>query len=437
MSNTKEVAIIDFTKFDIAQLPELKGKKKEITAVIKANPVVEVTDNASYELAKKSRTAVRTLRTSLQEEQKNVKKRIKEFVLDVVENEYDSLIESVKTDENARQKPVTDWEEKKEQERLEKARLEQERIDSIKTKIKEFRDYWENIFITLSFLDIENIREDYSVAVVEFDRDALAEFDVLFTDAVNYIDKLLESRIKTLEEQEQIRIDQAKLKIQNDIADWFRIWNTRIIKVETSAICQELFKGFNDEKPLNCGEFQSEFGEKRSQLVSTFETRIEMLKNHENQQIAQEKFLAEKRDFEEKQAEAKYQERIKQLTDLGIDIAVFELEHKGDPRWMNLKTSAKIESDSDWNETILWVKMQISKRNEVQINHNSAEEPISIEDAFKDFKSANNQDAPTNTQEVEFKENWGGIELLYLDSTSNLNVFEWLSENYNVPTPKN
>jgi len=61
-----QVAVIDFTKFDIQQLPELHGKKEEIKKVIEANPVVKITDNASYELAKKSRTAVKTLRTSLE-----------------------------------------------------------------------------------------------------------------------------------------------------------------------------------------------------------------------------------------------------------------------------------------------------------------------------------------------------------------------------------
>ena len=81
----QELAVIDFTQFSVAQLPELKGKKEEIASIIEANPIVEIVDNATYESAKKSRTAVKTLRTGLEKEQKDVKKKIKEHVLDVVD----------------------------------------------------------------------------------------------------------------------------------------------------------------------------------------------------------------------------------------------------------------------------------------------------------------------------------------------------------------
>lgn len=55
MATTKkqELAVIDFTQFSVAQLPELKGKKEEIASIIEANPIVEIVDNATYESAKK------------------------------------------------------------------------------------------------------------------------------------------------------------------------------------------------------------------------------------------------------------------------------------------------------------------------------------------------------------------------------------------------
>jgi hypothetical protein len=106
----QELAVIDFEKFSIAQLPELQGKKEEIASVIKANPIVEIVDNSTYELAKKSRTAVKTLRTGLEKEQKDVKKKIKEFVLDVVDGEYSNLVTDVKSAEKQRQDPIDVWE---------------------------------------------------------------------------------------------------------------------------------------------------------------------------------------------------------------------------------------------------------------------------------------------------------------------------------------
>jgi hypothetical protein len=64
------------------------------------------------------------------------------------------------------------------------------------------------------------------------------------------------------------------------------------------------------------------------------------------------------------------------LTDLGIDMAVFELEHEGDPRWMNLKNSAQMESDSDWEETLAWVDMQLSKRDKASSDEWLKNNPI-------------------------------------------------------------
>ena len=166
----QELAVIDFTQFSVAQLPELQGKKEEIASIIEANPIVEIVDNATYESAKKSRTAVRTLRTSLESEQKTVKKKIKEHVLDVVDKEYDILILGVKASEQSRQEPIDVWEAKKEEERKEKARLEQERIDGIKAKINEFKQNWESKIFELVFNNCQSLKEDLAITENEFDR---------------------------------------------------------------------------------------------------------------------------------------------------------------------------------------------------------------------------------------------------------------------------
>ena len=91
-----EIQIFEIEKFSIAQLPELQGKKEEIKTIIDANPIVEIIDNETYEQAKKSRTAVRTLRTGIEREQKDVKKKIKDTILDAVDTEYDTLVSGIK-----------------------------------------------------------------------------------------------------------------------------------------------------------------------------------------------------------------------------------------------------------------------------------------------------------------------------------------------------
>jgi len=425
MSETKkEVAIIDFTKFDIAQLPELKGKKNEIAKLIKANPIVEVMDNASYELAKKSRTAVKTLRTSLEKEKKDVNDRIKKNVLEVVANEYDSLIESVKNDENARQKPVTDWEEKKEQERLEKARLEQERIDGIKKSIYEFRINQERFIDSCVFESIDATKTVFEKSVAEFDRTLLGEYEVLFTDAVSYLTNLLNSRIKTLEEQESIRLEQIRLAEEKE-------------KQEAEA------KRIAEQQRIEREKFESE------QKAAAEKIRI-----------AQEKFLAEKKEFEEKQAEAKTKERIKLLLELGLVYDEKNLGYKIPEIDGHLFFDWQISSfdENNFNVSVDWYKEKIEES-----KNPKAEEQEVIFEEVKSDESANNQGLSTRLKagnlphtpiegkifsgEVEKELTWVTIinkfqeseffnhDDLGVDVLYHLKVY--LSKNYSVPTPKN
>ncbi len=359
MSKQKqELAVIDFTQFSVAQLPELKGKKEDIASVIEANPIVEIVDNATYESAKKSRTAVRTLRTSLEKEKTDVEKKIKDCVLGVIKQEYDTLVLGVKSAEQSRQEPIDVWEEKKEQEKQEKARLEQERIDGIKTKISDYVASWKEAFGFMVFGSIKEVSENFAESNANFDKNALQEFDVLFDREVSTLTELLENKISTLEEQEQIRIDQENLKIQNQIADWSRDWNNKIIFSTTSENCKELFKEFNAESGMNCKQFQKEYAEKRSDLVGLFEARIKMLIDSENakaeqekiaeeQRIAQEKLDQEKEEFEKKQAEAKFKERKNILFDEGYWEIFFKAEANENDEIAKSKLVAYSEDEFD------------------------------------------------------------------------------------------
>lgn len=393
-----KLAVIDFTKFDIQQLPELQGKKEEIKKVIKENPVVKVTDNASYELAKKSRTAVKTLRTSLEKEKKEVNDRIKKSVLEVVANEYDSLISDVKNDENARQEEVSAWEGKKEQERLEKLRLEQERVDGIKKSIGDFRLDNERTVESMVFQDIDAIKSVFEERVANFDRASLAEFEVLFDDTVAYLDNLLNARIATLTEQENIRIAQIELAKERER-----------IEAEQKRIAEE-------------------------------------------QRIAQENFLREKREFEEKQLKLRTESRIKQLTDLGIheDVIFDEL---GSGQWRNHKAISETATDEMWAEHLEWTKEQIELRNKKSEVTTPA--VMTEEDAFKPNESAKEEwhEADVDPrgipaeEVIEFDalggETWREIfaewkyKLEHQDTTDVYFSLEtYLESNFNVPTRK-
>lgn len=408
-----KVAVIDFTKFDIQQLPELQGKKEEIKKVIKENPVVKVTDNASYELAKKSRTAVKTLRTSLEKEKKEVNDRIKKSVLEVVANEYDSLISDVKSDENARQEEVSAWEEKKEQERLEKLRLEQERLDGIKKSIGEFRQYWEGKFLLLTFEGIESLSVNFKSVLNQHDRSVYQEFEVLFDDAVSHLTALLNARVETLTEQENIRLAKIELEKEQERQ-----------RLEAERIANE-------------------------QKIERERIEAEQKRVAEEQRIAQENFLKEKREFEEKQLKLRTEIRIKQLTNLGFLFA-FEHGYLFDDIQVS-DSQIKEFTDEQWATSIEYISNKVGEKikNSKSISTNkemTAEEILTSygeasESANEDYHEADVDPKGVKTEtpivfDALTEETWESIWTNWHINFHGMTFLEFLKERYNVPTQK-
>lgn len=414
----QELAVIDFTQFSVAQLPELKGKKEEIKLVIEANPIVEIVDNATFESAKKSRTAVRTLRTSLESEQKTVKKRIKENVLDVVDKEYDTLVLDVKTAEQSRQEPIDAWETKKENERKEKERLEQARIDDIKTRISDYVASWKDAFGLMKVDKVKEVSENFAESNTNFDKNALQEFDVLFDREVLMLSELLDSKIKTLLEQEQIRLDnlliQEKNAEQSLIQEWQRTWSANIDSLSVSDIA-DVKSVLAKSKLANLKHYVSGYEEIYLSTKKRLYSQIEFVSKAEEQRIAQEKFTKEqaeitknnqiaqykfekeKKEFEEKQAEAKRKEEAR-LEAEAIDLNVIDNQNYH-------------EEDVDVKGIIVT-------------------SPIIFDVLVEDI------------EEVEFEETWNSIYSKFekdnfQDEYDDTVIFvSWLEKNYNVPTKK-
>ena len=408
----QELAVIDFTQFSVAQLPELKGKKEEIASIIEANPIVEIVDNATYESAKKSRTAVKTLRTGLEKEQKDVKKKIKEHVLDVVDREYDTLVLGVKTAEQSRQEPIDVWEEKKEQERQEKARLEQERIDGIKAKINEFRDTWSQAFDLIKFENLEECEAKFteSLELVNGARSEFQEFEVLFDRVVGDLLGKFTDKTKILTEQEQIRIDnlliQEKNAEQSRIQEWQRTWNANIDSLTFNDIT-DVKSTLVKSKLVDLKHYNSGYEEIYLSTEKRLHSQIEFVSKTEEQRIAQEKFDQEKKKFGEQQAEVKFQGRVKELTDLGFA----PYGHNGYILFDGIvftESQLRTFEDSQYEASINYFKEKIEEsrtiKNPIEEVEVVAEEVVAEEvvelPALHKIEESANKDA----QEVEFEE---------------------------------
>lgn len=387
----KEVAVINFEEFSIAQLPELNGKKEEIKSIIDANPVVEVIDNASYELAKKSRTAVKTLRTSLEKEKKEVNDRIKKNVLEVVANEYDSLIADVKNSENARQEHVTSWEEKKEAERLEKLRLEEERVLRIKKSISDFFNDWTQKINELTFSEIDSVEIWFGESLVNYDKESLQEYEVLFNDNLSSLTYSFSQKKATLIAEENIRLEQIRL-------------------------AEERKKQEEESKKL-----AEQMRIERERYLQEQKLKYEEIR------IAQEKFQKEKAEFEAKKAEAKFQERKKFLVDEDY-WRIYLLAECGES-----ESTARFNllrfSDSEFEDFKLAVLK--SKEPSIETKEVEFEEP-----ATENYHEEDIHEIAKPKEELT----WELIHDSFVEETEiddSINFFYWLKENYNVPTPKN
>jgi hypothetical protein len=315
--------IIDLSKFKSENLPELQGKKESIAEVIKNNPIKDVIDNSSYEDMKKSRTAVKTLRTGLERESKEVVSKLKAIVIESVKTQYESLIQEVRLAEEVRQEKVSAWEEVKELERLEKVRLEEERINGIKETIAEFKENWEKEISVMQYENIQDIKDGYSISVSEVDRNLLQEYDVLFEQATNYIDDVFQNKISTLTEQENIRVENLviaeKKSEQTKIWMWQKDWNSSIDTFKFEDI-QGIKEAFDRSFIIGFKHFKEDFNQTFTSVSVRLSMQIEFLSKQEEQRltdeknrIAQEKFEKEKAEFEAKKLvlDAKLAESLK------------------------------------------------------------------------------------------------------------------------------
>lgn len=412
-----ELQVIDFDKFEINQLPELQNKREEILQKVSEFKSVEITDNTSYELAKKSRTGVRAIRTELQKEQKNVDKKIKEMVLVPVKQAYDQIIADVIVIEDQRQEEVTKWEDVKEQERLVKVELERKRVSEIKEKISDFKTFWENQINNITFEEITEFQDKYTKAVADFDRASLEEFEVLFNDNFSALGFVLRTKIESLTTQNELKLERERLAeiqaeqnrvnaIKTKIDSWEKNWLYVINNLEfrNSSVTKNEFE---TQTALDCQELQSEYAEKRNHIQELLSAKVLQLKEVEEQRIERENFLKEKADFEEKM---RLEEQKKKEAE--------ELLAKSKA---NKESEAVVEQTENYHEEVIIFKDGVAEVSEevaeVMNTFNKVDEEI--------------------INEVDFEETWDSIQEDYRSKWTDYDsLFKYFKDNYNVPTKK-
>ncbi len=196
-----EIAIMDFRS-----LPEYQGARERQEALVEENPFVKVENHATYTEAKKRRTALAQGRYDLQNGQKTINAKIREFKA-VVDEETARLISITKPHEDKQQDEVKRYEEERKKEREEKARLERERIQKHQASIKAFKEEKSRAIESATVKTIDAILEDIKSSLLDVE-----EFEYDFLEARAELVKTGTQKKTQLDEDERLRLEREKLE---------------------------------------------------------------------------------------------------------------------------------------------------------------------------------------------------------------------------------
>lgn len=236
MSETLEPQVFSIEKLDVTQLPELQGLKEKQLQIVKENPFVAITDNATFEAAKKARTTLVSARTEIQNQDKLIASKIKK-IRDAVAGISKDLISITLPHEEKQQEEVKRWEAIKEAEKAEKQRLEDERIGSIKEAIEKVINEASAKIEALNFERIESLKVDFEQNLYKTDASQFEEFELDFNEKLNFIKSQFAAKEKQLNELEaqrleNIRLEEEKKKLEAERAELERLKKEAEAKAE-------------------------------------------------------------------------------------------------------------------------------------------------------------------------------------------------------------
>lgn len=201
--------LITLEELEVSMLPELQGWKEKQQLIVNENHFIAITDNKSFEEAKKSRTILVSARTTIEKQEKLIASKLKDVRTKVSEATKE-LIDITLPSEEKQQEEVKRFEAIKETERLEKERKDQERKDLILSKIDAIYLAEKSKVDTLTFENIVDMKLDFELNLFQNDED-FEEFDLQFASKVQLLKQQLEDKIKSLTEKENQRVEAEKL----------------------------------------------------------------------------------------------------------------------------------------------------------------------------------------------------------------------------------
>ncbi|MHC0442348.1 hypothetical protein [Flavobacterium sp. 3-210] len=287
-------------------LPELQGWKEKQEAVVKENPFIIITDNKTYEEAKKRRTTYVTARTTVEKQDTLIASKLK-IVRDEVKIETKKLVDITLPHEEKQQNEVKRYEAIKEAERVAKEKADKERKDAIQNNIEIIYQTVKSRIDNLTFETIEALETDLEERFYKADTTVFEEFDLQFASKVQLVKQQLKEKISILTERENQRVAAEKLAKEKDAFE-----AEKKAKAEADKKEQEARDKKQKAIDLANAKKQKELDAKQKAIDEAEAKRkaeVEAEKKAKDEKLAKEK--AEKEAKEKAEAESKRIEELK------------------------------------------------------------------------------------------------------------------------------
>lgn len=233
-------------KIEVSQLPELQGLRAKQIQIVKDNPFIAITDNKTFDEAKKRRTNLVSARTEIQNQDKVIAAKIKKF-RESVATASAELIAITKPHEDKQQEEVKRFEAEKEAERVRKQKLEEERISKIKSSIDSLINTALEKINNLSFEHIDTLRVDFEQNLYATDVEQFEEFEIEFYQSLKLVKTQFSTKEKQLTELEAQRAEAARIADEKAKLDKEKAEHAAKVKADNEKAAAEQ-KRIKDEQ---------------------------------------------------------------------------------------------------------------------------------------------------------------------------------------------
>ena len=327
-------------------LIDVSAWKKKQQKLVSENKFFKITDNKTYEAAKKCRTNVVKGRTELVNQDKLVASKFA-TIRKEVGTETETLIQITKPLEDKWQDEVKAWEDRKEREKEEADKAEALRVKTITDKIEAFETDSYTIIQKMTYDEIISKSAELSALDdAEFDYE---EYDILYDQVKDRITAALEAKVKTLTDNENQRLRNLELEKENAEAkakaDLQAARLTEIMPYVAFGVAIDLTKLSEMKDDEYAGHLSSKKG--------LFEADAKLKADAETERLAKE----------DQEKEAVYEIRAKRLEEAGM---IYSDEHnsfwtKLDPEFIILEHDVYNEGTLEFEDTLVEVKAVIKR----------------------------------------------------------------------------